>query len=113
MFVSRSADCRSRRCGPRRSNWDWLWPTSPTARTSASSRRGDTQLSSTDCAQAPTARAISCISTAGYSGGKRRGLNVAVGDPLYVLRLDPARRQVVVGPREALLSAALVLTEIN
>src|SRR5205085_750941 len=49
----------------------------------------------------------------GYTVGQRRGLNVAVGDPLFVLRLDAARRQVVVGPREALLCAALALTEIN
>jgi tRNA-specific 2-thiouridylase len=48
-----------------------------------------------------------------YTVGQRRGLNIAVGDPLFVVRLDAARREVVVGPREALLAPALVLKEIN
>jgi tRNA-specific 2-thiouridylase len=48
-----------------------------------------------------------------YTVGQRRGLNVALGDPLFVVRLDPARREVVVGPREALLAPALVLKETN
>ncbi|HEY0437303.1 MAG TPA: aminomethyltransferase beta-barrel domain-containing protein, partial [Phenylobacterium sp.] len=41
------------------------------------------------------------------------GLNVAVGDPLFVVRIDADARQVVVGPREALLTGALVLKETN
>jgi tRNA-specific 2-thiouridylase len=48
-----------------------------------------------------------------YTVGQRRGLNVAVGDPLFVVRLDPETRQVIVGPREALLTQALRLKEIN
>jgi len=36
-----------------------------------------------------------------------------VGDPLFVVRLDAARREVIVGPREALLAASLSLKEIN
>ena len=48
-----------------------------------------------------------------YTVGQRRGLNVAVGEPLFVVRLDPEKRQVVVGPREALLTASLVLEETN
>mgnify|MGYP000594911155 CR=1 FL=1 len=40
-------------------------------------------------------------------------LNVAVGDPLFVVRIDADRRQVIVGPREALLTAALTLKETN
>src|SRR5665213_22748 len=48
-----------------------------------------------------------------YTVGQRRGLNVAIGDPLFVVRLDPAARQVIVGPREALLTAWLSLKEIN
>ena len=43
-----------------------------------------------------------------YTIGQRRGLNVAVGEPLFVTRLDPAKRHVIVGPR-----AALTLDEIN
>jgi len=48
-----------------------------------------------------------------YTIGQRRGLNVAVGDPLFVVRLDPETRQVVVGPREALLTGSLILDETN
>ncbi|MBV9995088.1 MAG: tRNA 2-thiouridine(34) synthase MnmA [Caulobacteraceae bacterium] len=48
-----------------------------------------------------------------YTVGQRRGLNVAVGEPLFVVRLDAARRQVVVGPREALLAERLTLKETN
>jgi tRNA-specific 2-thiouridylase len=48
-----------------------------------------------------------------YTIGQRRGLNVAVGDPLFVVRIDADARQVIVGPREALLTAALSLKETN
>ena len=46
-----------------------------------------------------------------YTIGQRRGLNIAVGDPLFVVKIDADRRQVIVGPREALLTAALSLKE--
>jgi len=46
-----------------------------------------------------------------YTIGQRRGLNVAVGDPLFVVRIDADARQVVVGPREALLTQALTFGE--
>ncbi len=48
-----------------------------------------------------------------YTVGQRRGLNVAVGDPLFVVRIDANARQVIVGPREALLTRALSLKEAN
>ena len=48
-----------------------------------------------------------------YTVGQRRGLNVAVGEPLFVVRLDAERREVIVGPREALLTASLELKETN
>ncbi|WP_332774253.1 tRNA 2-thiouridine(34) synthase MnmA [Phenylobacterium sp.] len=48
-----------------------------------------------------------------YTIGQRRGLNIAVGDPLFVVRIDAEARQVVVGPREALLTRALTLKETN
>lgn len=48
-----------------------------------------------------------------YTIGQRRGLNIAVGDPLFVVRIDADKRQVVVGPREALLTRALTLKETN
>jgi tRNA-specific 2-thiouridylase len=37
-----------------------------------------------------------------FTPGQRRGLGVAAGEPLYVLRGDPATNTVVAGPREAL-----------
>lgn len=48
-----------------------------------------------------------------YTIGQRRGLNVAVGDPLFVVRLEPETRRVIVGPREALLTGSLTLEETN
>jgi tRNA-uridine 2-sulfurtransferase len=48
-----------------------------------------------------------------YTVGQRRGLNIAVGEPMFVVRIDAAARQVVVGPREALLAGGLALKEIN
>jgi len=48
-----------------------------------------------------------------YTIGQRRGLGVALGDPLYVVKIDAPARRVYVGPREALLTAALTLEELN
>ncbi len=48
-----------------------------------------------------------------YTVGQRRGLTIAVGEPLFVVKLDADKRQVIVGPREALLTASLRLKEIN
>jgi tRNA-specific 2-thiouridylase len=45
--------------------------------------------------------------------GQRRGLGVAAGDPLYVVRLDPAKRQVIVGPREALMVSRIRLKDVT
>src|SRR6478735_57988 len=48
-----------------------------------------------------------------YTIGQRRGLNIAVGDPLFVVKIDADKRQVIVGPREALLTQSLSLKEGN
>jgi tRNA-specific 2-thiouridylase len=48
-----------------------------------------------------------------YTVGQRRGLNIALGEPLFVVRLDAGKRQVIVGPREALATRALRLKETN
>ena len=37
-----------------------------------------------------------------FTPGQRRGLGVAAGEPLFVLRTDPGANTVVVGPRESL-----------
>ncbi len=49
----------------------------------------------------------------GYTIGQRRGLGVATGDPLYVVKLDAPNKRVIVGPREALLTRALAIGESN
>ncbi|MEX0590271.1 MAG: tRNA 2-thiouridine(34) synthase MnmA [Xanthobacteraceae bacterium] len=48
-----------------------------------------------------------------YTVGQRRGLGVATGEPLYVVRLDSARRQVVVGPRSALEVHRIRIENVN
>tara|TARA_R110002167_G_scaffold68132_2_gene192450 strand:+ start:2105 stop:3253 length:1149 start_codon:yes stop_codon:yes gene_type:complete len=48
-----------------------------------------------------------------YTVGQRRGLGVSISEPLYVVRLDPERRQVVVGPQDALRQHRIFLTEVN
>jgi tRNA-uridine 2-sulfurtransferase len=48
-----------------------------------------------------------------FTVGQRRGLGVAAGHPLYVVRLDAASRQVVVGPREALRTRRMGLRDVN
>ena len=48
-----------------------------------------------------------------FTVGQRRGLGIASGTPLYVVRLDAASRRVVVGPREALRTSRIALREIN
>jgi tRNA-uridine 2-sulfurtransferase len=48
-----------------------------------------------------------------YTVGQRRGLGVPGPDPLYVVRLDAASRQVVVGPRESLHTHWIALRNVN
>jgi tRNA-specific 2-thiouridylase len=48
-----------------------------------------------------------------FTVGQRRGLGIASTAPLYVVRLDAARRQVVVGPREALRKGRVTLRDLN
>jgi len=49
----------------------------------------------------------------GFTVGQRRGLGVASGEPLFVVRLDAANRRVIVGPREALRVRRIALKEVN
>jgi tRNA-specific 2-thiouridylase len=48
-----------------------------------------------------------------YTVGQRRGLGIAAGSPLYVVRLDADRCRVVVGPREALRTKRIRLRDVN
>ncbi|WP_294932041.1 tRNA 2-thiouridine(34) synthase MnmA [uncultured Paracoccus sp.] len=49
-----------------------------------------------------------------YTIGQRRGLGIGgLEEPLYVVRLDPETRRVVVGPKEALRTRTVPITEMN
>jgi tRNA-specific 2-thiouridylase len=48
-----------------------------------------------------------------YTIGQRRGIGVAAAEPLYVVKLDAGRREVVVGPREWLLKRNILLRNVN
>ncbi len=48
-----------------------------------------------------------------YTIGQRRGIGVPGPEPLYVVRLDAQRSQVVVGPREALKANWIHLRQVN
>jgi len=48
-----------------------------------------------------------------YTIGQRRGLGVAEGEPLYVVRIDADHHRVIVGPKEALLVRHIHVDEVN
>ena len=48
-----------------------------------------------------------------YTVGQRRGIGIAGEEPLFVVRLEPGTRRVVVGPRSALASSSLTMREVN
>jgi tRNA-uridine 2-sulfurtransferase len=52
-----------------------------------------------------------------FTVGQRRGIAVndqaTSNEPLYVVRLDPARREVIVGPKAALACSEIALREVN
>jgi tRNA-specific 2-thiouridylase len=49
-----------------------------------------------------------------YTIGQRKGLGIGgLEEPLYVVRLDPETRRVIVGPKEALATRIVPLREIN
>jgi tRNA-specific 2-thiouridylase len=45
-----------------------------------------------------------------FTVGQRRGLNVAAGEPLYVIATDPATQRVTVGRRDELLKSRFAVT---
>lgn len=48
-----------------------------------------------------------------YTVGQRRGLGLSGAEPLYVVRLEPDTARVVVGPRAALATTRIRLSDLN
>ena len=48
-----------------------------------------------------------------FTVGQRRGLGVNAGEPLYVIRVDPESRRVVVGPNSALYRDQMWVSKVN
>ena len=48
-----------------------------------------------------------------FTVGQRRGLGVATGEPLFVVKLDAPNKRVIVGPREALGVSRIALKDVN
>ena len=48
-----------------------------------------------------------------FTVGQRKGLGIAHSEPLFVVRIDAARHQVIVGPRTALGTRRIVLRDLN
>jgi tRNA-uridine 2-sulfurtransferase len=48
-----------------------------------------------------------------FTVGQRKGIGIAAPEPLYVLRLEPTSRRVVVGPFSALAETRVRLGEVN
>ncbi|MEQ8322286.1 MAG: tRNA 2-thiouridine(34) synthase MnmA [Rhodospirillales bacterium] len=48
-----------------------------------------------------------------FTVGQRKGLGVATGEPLYVVKIDAATRRVIVGPKDALLCPEICVSELN
>lgn len=50
---------------------------------------------------------------AGFTVGQRRGLGVALGEPRFVVRIDPGSSTVVLGPRRELAVVGVGLTQLT
>jgi tRNA-specific 2-thiouridylase len=48
-----------------------------------------------------------------FTVGQRRGIGIAGPEPLYVVAINAAQAQVVVGPHDALLGRRLTINEVN
>ena len=48
-----------------------------------------------------------------YTVGQRRGIGVATGEPLFVVKLDAAGKRVIVGPRDATRVREIILKDVN
>ncbi len=49
----------------------------------------------------------------GFTIGQRKGLGVAMGEPFFVVRIQPSERRVVIGPRSELRCLSLLAAQVN
>ncbi|MDD2443062.1 MAG: tRNA 2-thiouridine(34) synthase MnmA [Desulfotomaculaceae bacterium] len=48
-----------------------------------------------------------------YTVGQRKGLGIATGERLYVIKIDPERNAITLGPEEATLGSGLIAGDVN
>ncbi len=48
-----------------------------------------------------------------YTVGQRKGLGIALGEPIYVIKIDPETNTVYVGPESALVKTKFLLKDVN
>lgn len=48
-----------------------------------------------------------------FTVGQRKGLGVAEGEPLYVVRINAREKQVIVGPKEAIMRERVFVRDVN
>lgn len=53
------------------------------------------------------------IDISGYTIGQRKGLGVAVGEPVYVVDIDISSNTIVVGPRKLLIKDKIIASDFN
>lgn len=53
------------------------------------------------------------IGVINFTVGQRRGLGIATGEPLFVVKLDAAKKRVIVGSRESLGVSRIALKDVN
>jgi tRNA-uridine 2-sulfurtransferase len=51
--------------------------------------------------------------TINFTVGQRKGIRIPAADPLFVIRIDAGKNQVIVGPRDLLLTRGLALRDVN
>lgn len=48
-----------------------------------------------------------------YTIGQRKKLGIALGEPMFVLKIDPEKNQVTLGRREEVYSSSFIVSELN
>jgi tRNA-specific 2-thiouridylase len=53
------------------------------------------------------------VGVIGYTVGQRRGLGISAAEPLYVVKIDADKKEVTVGPKEALAVSTVHINDCN